>query len=107
MGWLKIAFTYSFYYLKHSDDYKTKDNIYSDLMEKILIEGGDTDTNAAIVGGMIGALVGYSGLPPTYIDKVMSFEVTPPNGTKNTTNPVESYLIPKYHLSQLINQIYT
>ena len=103
MGWLKIAFNYSFYYLKNSDDYKIKENIYSELMEKILIEGGDTDTNAAIVGGLIGALVGYSGLPPAYIDKVMSFEVTLPKSTRNTMNPVESYLVPKYHLSQLID----
>jgi ADP-ribosylglycohydrolase len=29
----------------------------------MLIEGGDTDTNAAIVGGMIGALVGFNGIP--------------------------------------------
>lgn len=72
-------------------------------MEKILIEGGDTDTNAAIVGGLIGALVGYSGLPPAFVDKVMSFEVTLPNGTMNTNNPVESYRVPKYHLSQLID----
>ena len=103
MGWLKIAFNYSFYYLKHSDDYKAKDNIYRELMEKILIEGGDTDTNAAIVGGLIGALVGYSGLPPAFVDKVMSFEVTLPNGAMNTNNPVESYRVPKYHLSQLID----
>ena len=103
MGWLKIAFNYSFYYLKHSDDFKTKDNIYRELMEKILIEGGDTDTNAAIVGGLIGALVGYSGLPPAFVDKVMSFEVTLPNGTMDTHNPVESYRVPQYHLSRLID----
>jgi ADP-ribosyl-[dinitrogen reductase] hydrolase len=103
MGWLKIAFNYSFYYLKYSDDYTTNENIYRELMEKILIFGGDTDTNAAIVGGLIGALVGYSGLPPAFVDKVMSFEVTLPNGTMNTNNPVESYRVPKYHLSHLID----
>jgi ADP-ribosylglycohydrolase len=29
----------------------------------MLIEGGDTDTNAAIVGGMMGALVGFNEIP--------------------------------------------
>jgi ADP-ribosylglycohydrolase len=29
----------------------------------MLREGGDTDTNAAIVGGLIGAYVGYEKIP--------------------------------------------
>ncbi len=29
--------------------------------------GGDTDTNACIVGGMIGALVGVENLPELYL----------------------------------------
>jgi len=40
-----------------------EENLYQYYLEKILTEGGDTDTNAAIVGTMIGALVGYKGLP--------------------------------------------
>lgn len=29
-----------------------------------MLQGGDTDTNAAIVGGILGAADGYSELPP-------------------------------------------
>jgi ADP-ribosylglycohydrolase len=36
--------------------------------------GGDTDTNGAIVGGLIGAAVGYNKLPSKFKDKVMSWE---------------------------------
>lgn len=32
-------------------------------MKETLLYGGDTDTNACIVGGLIGALTGESNLP--------------------------------------------
>jgi ADP-ribosylglycohydrolase len=68
----------------------------------MLIEGGDTDTNAAIVGSMIGALVGYTGLPTAYIDKILSFENKDRDGNFNTRNPRDTYLIPKYHVCNLL-----
>jgi ADP-ribosyl-[dinitrogen reductase] hydrolase len=40
----------------------------------MLREGGDTDTNAAIVGGLIGAYVGYSKIPQSYKDAVLNFD---------------------------------
>jgi ADP-ribosylglycohydrolase len=36
--------------------------------------GGDTDTNGAIVGGLIGALVGIHRIPENMIDKIFSFD---------------------------------
>jgi len=38
--------------------------------------GGETDSNAAIVGGMIGALVGVKKMPKVAIDKLFSFDCT-------------------------------
>ena len=32
-------------------------------MEDMLLKGGDTDTNACIIGGLLGASCGYSKLP--------------------------------------------
>jgi ADP-ribosylglycohydrolase len=32
--------------------------------------GGDTDTNAAVAGALLGALHGRSGLPPTWLDRL-------------------------------------
>ncbi len=40
----------------------------------MLIEGGDTDTNAAIVGGMIGALVGFKDIPKDMKDTMIQFD---------------------------------
>jgi ADP-ribosylglycohydrolase len=37
----------------------------------VLSKGGDTDTNAAIVGGMIGAIVGFKNLPHEYLKKLL------------------------------------
>ena len=37
-------------------------------------EGGDTDTNACIVGGMMGALLGMKSIPEDMRDKVMDFD---------------------------------
>lgn len=45
-------------------------------MRSTIQEGGDTDTNAAIVGGMIGALVGLQNIPSNMIAKVMKFDCT-------------------------------
>jgi len=32
-------------------------------MAKVIRQGGDTDTNACIVGGVIGSIVGFKKLP--------------------------------------------
>lgn len=48
---------YSFYFLKKAAE-GNDPNLYYNTIHEMLLKGGDTDTNAAIVGGMIGALVG-------------------------------------------------
>ncbi len=32
-------------------------------MKEVMLIGGDTDTNGAIIGGLIGAIVGFKNLP--------------------------------------------
>ena len=43
-------------------------------MKRVLLLGGDTDTNAAIVGAMIGAYVGYKALNEDWKIKVETYE---------------------------------
>jgi len=43
---------------KNGDD----KGFYKECIRRTIQRGGDTDTNAAIVGGMIGALVGTHNL---------------------------------------------
>lgn len=67
IGWVKIAFQQSFKYLKRED------LSYDQIMHELLIQGGDTDTNAAIVGMVIGARDGFSKLDPNQVDKVSNY----------------------------------
>ena len=40
-------------------------------------QGGDTDTNACIIGGLMGALVGFNQLPQEYLIKQLSLRINP------------------------------
>lgn len=43
-------------------------------MRKVIQKGGDSDTNAAIVGGLTGAVVGFKQLPAEYLKKMMNLK---------------------------------
>ena len=62
VGFLKHAFILAYYSMLKSADIP-EDELYDFAMRQIVGLGGDTDTNAAIAGGMIGAYVGVSKLP--------------------------------------------
>ena len=55
-GFVKIAFTHAFRHLLLGSDYVT-------AVRETLLGGGDTDTNACIVGGLIGAACGAEAIP--------------------------------------------
>lgn len=46
------------------------------MIKNIISFGGDTDTNAAIIGGMLGSLIGFKGLPKDYLKKMFSLDFT-------------------------------
>ena len=74
MGWAKIAWTYGMnflYKLATIPDYELS---YYYRIKDVISEGGDSDTNAAIVGGMIGAVVGFKGLPTSYLSNIFKLE---------------------------------
>ena len=64
IGFIIIAFSYAFYYLKN-------DYTYQEAINNMLYNGGDTDTNAAIVGGLIGARYGLNEIPQEWVDAVL------------------------------------
>jgi ADP-ribosylglycohydrolase len=49
-GWVKHAFIFFVFFLKHIETYT-----YTEAIESVLMLGGDTDTNAKIVGNLFGA----------------------------------------------------
>ncbi len=69
IGYLRIAFHWGFFYLK-------KNIVYKDAIKDILSKGGDTDTNAAIVGGLLGAQGIKDKIPIKWLESVMKFDPT-------------------------------
>lgn len=65
MGWVLIAMQNAFYHLAAGHD------IEQAIIETIL-QGGDTDTNACIVGALIGAVDGIQNLPTAWALAVQS-----------------------------------
>ncbi len=53
-------------FLRHPRDYET-------AMQEAILCGGDTDTVAAILGGMVGAGCGSEGIPKQWIDGIMEW----------------------------------
>lgn len=65
MGWDVHAFSLCLYCLE-------KNFSFTQAMEFVLSKGGDTDTNAAIVGGVMGAKYGYKVIP--HLSKLLSYK---------------------------------
>lgn len=94
IGWVKIAFQRSFYYLKENTGYE-------DALRDILIQGGDTDTNAAIIGMVLGARDGFQGLNEKSVKKVMGWSHVK-GGHKRP-----KFLIPKFSFMESFEKMFS
>lgn len=45
---------------------------FTDSLVRILSKGGDTETNCAIVMTLVGAMVGYNGIPSYFKQKIVN-----------------------------------
>lgn len=63
-GFAKIAFVHAMHHLRTGTAHR-------EALRAVLIGGGDTDTNACIVGGAAGAVAGLSRLEGAMVDKVL------------------------------------
>jgi ADP-ribosyl-[dinitrogen reductase] hydrolase len=64
-GFVRVAFRLAYWELLHAAD-------YASAVIDATNRGGDADTNAAIVGGLWGALVGIDGLPRAWVARVLT-----------------------------------
>lgn len=76
MGWVRIAFHNAFYHLLHSPDLRQ-------AVVETVRQGGDTDTNAAIVGALLGARDGREAIPPQWRRSVLSCRPHPAFGVRH------------------------
>ena len=65
IGFVRVAFRLAFWQLIHAKDFQ------SGLIDTVN-RGGDTDTNGAIVGALLGAKFGYNSLPKEWVDTVLN-----------------------------------
>jgi ADP-ribosyl-[dinitrogen reductase] hydrolase len=75
-GWIKNCLILSFYWLLRASKIEQHKEILNLSIRKTIQCGGDTDTNACVVGGMIGAFVGFKALDPFLVGKIFSFDCT-------------------------------
>lgn len=77
MGWAKIAWTYGMNVLFRLANNKLsiQDLNYELELKNVIKEAGDSDTNAAIVGGMIGSIIGFKALPLRYLSITMQLKL--------------------------------
>ncbi len=79
IGHVRWGFVMAIYFLRNYEI------TYEEAIKITLMKGGDTDTNAAIVGGMVGA---YHKIPEYMLNPVLDFDCTI-NGFKHHTRPAE------------------
>ena len=76
MGYYLHAFKLTLYYLYKIDSMKQNYNlkdIYNSIIFSICDFGGDTDTNAAIVGMILGPLIGIKNFDNKFLDVFLNF----------------------------------
>lgn len=64
-GWVKLALGYAFFHLKHATR-------FDDALTAVVRAGGDTDTNGAITGALLGAVFGEDGVPAGWRETVLA-----------------------------------
>ena len=63
IGWVLVALQSAFYQLLHAPDFRS-------ALVDIVSAGGDTDTNAAIAGALLGILYGEDSIPRSWLVSV-------------------------------------
>jgi ADP-ribosyl-[dinitrogen reductase] hydrolase len=91
IGFVKIAFIHAFRHL-------IKGSSFVEAIQETLFGGGDTDTNACIVGGLIGAACGAASIPKTMIHPVLNYD------SENGTYPRPKFLHPR-QVPQLVKSL--
>ena len=64
-GFVRVAFRLAFWHLVHTPSWR-------DAVVDVASRGGDADTNAAIVGALLGARDGVRAIPRAWIDRVLA-----------------------------------
>ena len=92
MGWVLIALQNAFYQLLHAPS--LEEGVVDTVMR-----GGDTDTNAAIAGALLGAVHGRNGVPAQWTRALQSCRTLPESKTRHP-QPEEFWPIDALELAE-------
>jgi ADP-ribosylglycohydrolase len=79
-GFVRVAFRIAFWHLGHTASWR-------DAVVDVSSRGGDADTNAAIVGALLGARDGLHAIPAAWIDRVLGVAQPGPLDWANAHHP--------------------
>lgn len=77
-GWMLTAFRYALWQLLHATDLE-------EAVVDTVMRGGDTDTNAAIAGALLGAVYGRKAVPEQWVESLLNCR--PEEGRPNVRRP--------------------
>lgn len=101
IGFVKIAFIAAFQHLLLGSNYEQ-------AIRQVLLRGGDTDTNACIVGGMIGAASGVRAIPSLMVQAMLQCKTAQGEQRRPkflSTNKQIDYIVKKMLLAAPINYL--
>lgn len=75
-GWVLIALQNAFYQLLHALDLE-------EGVVQTVMAGGDTDTNAAIAGALLGAVYGREAIPQQWLSSILTCRPLPKSGSSH------------------------
>jgi ADP-ribosylglycohydrolase len=90
-GWVKLALQNAFYEVRHA-------RTVEEGLARTVLRGGDTDTNAAIAGGLLGAVHGREGLPAQWRSMVLSCH--PVEGFAHRPRPMSCWPVDVLEVSE-------
>ena len=96
IGYLKIAFFWTFHYLFTKTPFEV-------ALADIVSQGGDTDTNAAIACGVLGAAQGLTSIHRFQVEKMISARTDLKEWKGRRRG---EFLVPALYLPQTLNLIY-
>jgi ADP-ribosyl-[dinitrogen reductase] hydrolase len=90
-GWVLLALQNAFYEARHA-------RTVEEGLAQTILRGGDTDTNAAIAGALLGAVHGREGLPRQWRSMVLSCH--PVAGFSRHPRPLRYWPVDVYELAE-------
>ena len=91
-GWVLIALQNAFFQLLHAE------SLVAGLSDTVM-RGGDTDTNAAIAGALLGAVHGRDAIPSTWRPALLSCRPLPGSPTAHP-RPMEFWTVDVLDLAE-------